>query len=278
MLRWQDEFASGATPLKLDASRWNYELGPRSANGERETNTDSLSNVAMQNGLLSITARKNDGGRAYTSGRVNTLGKAQFTYGRVQGRIRLQTPSTAAGVKDGPVGVWAAFWMLGADFEDPYSGWPNAGEIDIMENIGYSWWHSASLHGPGYSGAASLGESYNKRDTPTGIAAGSFPDYRSTDWHTYEVEWDADRIVFRLDGQPYRTLTRAEVEGRGYWVFNKPQFIILNLAYGGAYPAAYLGNPDNFTGAKTADGLAVVAENGFPHTMQVDWVRVYQRQ
>ena len=285
VLKWQDEFDSAATPLKLDTGKWNYELGDGCdkgvcgwGNGEKEFYTDSLNNVYAQGGLLNITARKNDAGHAYTSGRVTTAGKYQFTYGRVAARIRMQTPATAAGAKDGPVGVWGAFWMLGFDVNDPYVGWPNAGETDIFENIGYTWWHSSSLHGPGYYGAGSIGESYNKQDTPSGIVVGSHPDFKTTDWHTYQAQWDADRVIFSIDDVPYRTVLRSEVEQRGYWVFNKPNFILLNVAYDGAYPAAYRNNPQNFTGPKTADGLAELAEANFPHTMQVDWVRVYQRQ
>ncbi|SMB83318.1 discoidin domain-containing protein [Deinococcus hopiensis] len=284
-LKWQDEFDSAATPLKVDGNRWNYELGDGCAkglcgwgNGERQYYTDSLSNVALQNGLLNITARKNDQGHPYTSGRITTAGKYQFTYGRVAARIRMQMPATAAGAKDGAVGVWGAFWMLGFDVDDPYVGWPNAGETDIFENIGYSWWYSSSLHGPGYSGGGSIGESYNKQDTASGIALNGHPDFKTTDWHTYQAQWDADQIVFSIDDVPYRTVSRAETEQRGYWVFNRPNYIILNVAYDGAYPAAYRNNAQNFTGARTADGLAQLAENNFPHTMQVDWVRVYQRQ
>ena len=283
---WGDEFDSAATKLKVDSSKWVYELGDGCdrglcgwGNGEREFYTEALENVFMQDGLLNIQLRKNDAGHAYTSGRISTLGKFQFTYGRVSGRIKMNMPnSSAPGAKDGPVGVWGAFWMLGFDVNDPYVGWPNAGEQDIMENIGYSWWHSSSLHGPGYSGGGSIGESYNKVDTPSGIGIGNFPAFKVTDWHTYTVDWDPDQIVFKLDDVVYRTILRSEVEARGYWVFNKPNFIILNVAYDGGYPAAYRDNAQNFTGAKDGNGLSVAAESNFPHTMQVDWLRVYQRQ
>jgi beta-glucanase (GH16 family) len=283
---WGDEFDSTTTRLKVDNTRWNYELGDGCdrglcgwGNGERQFYTDSLDNVFMQDGLLNIQLRKNDANHPYTSGRISTQNKFQFTYGRVSGRIKMNMPkSSAPGAKDGPVGVWGAFWMLGFDVNDPYVGWPNSGELDIMENIGYSWWHSSSAHGPGYSGGGSIGESYNKTDTVTGIALGSFPAFSVTDWHTYTVDWDPDQIVFKLDDVVYRTILRSEVEARGYWVFDRPNFIILNVAYDGAYPAAYRNNPQNYNGAKDANGLAAVAEANFPHTMQVDWVRVYQRK
>ncbi|GGJ35996.1 discoidin domain-containing protein [Deinococcus roseus] len=282
---WSDEFDSTATPVKVNTANWNYEIGDGCAqgicgwgNGEREYYTDSLSNVFLQNGLLNIVLRKNDQGRAYTSGRITTAGKKEFLYGRIQARLKMNMPTTANGAKDGAVGVWGAFWMLGFDVNDPYQGWPNAGEIDIMENIGYSWWHSSSLHGPGYYGGGSIGESYNKVDTANGIAAGNFPTFKATDWHTYEVEWDNTKVLFKLDSQVYRTILRSEVEARGYWVFNRPNFILLNVAYDGAYPSAYRNNAQNFTGAKTPEGLAVLAENNMPHSMQVDFVRVFQKK
>ncbi len=283
---WGDEFDSTATKAKVDAAKWNYELGDGCdrgicgwGNGERQYYTDSLDNVFMQNGLLNIQLLKNNAGRAYTSGRITTQGKFQFTYGRVAGRIKMNTTtSSSPGAKDGPVGVWGAFWMLGFDVNDPYIGWPNSGEQDILENIGYSWWHSASLHGPGYNGGGSIGESYNKVDSASGIGLGQFPNFRSTDWHVYAVEWEPSKIMFKVDGKVYRTILRSEVEARGYWVFNKPNFLILNLAYDGAYPAAYRNNPVLYNGAKTPDGLSADAENNFPHSMQVDWVRVFQKK
>jgi beta-glucanase (GH16 family) len=280
---WADEFESNATKTKPDPSKWVYDLGDGCdrglcgwGNGEREFYTDSLDNVYRQNGNLNIELRKNHLGRNYTSGRINTLGKYDFTYGKVTGRIKMNTPtSSSPGAKDGPVAVWGAFWMLGIDVNDPYVGWPNSGEIDIMESIGYSWWFSSSLHGPGYSGGASIGESYNKLDNPFRI--GAFQNFKSTDWHEYEVEWHRDQILFKVDGVVFRTINRPEVEARGNWVFGKPNFLILNLAYDGGYPAAYRNQAALYSGAKAANGLPVVAEDSFPHSMQVDYVRVFQR-
>lgn len=284
-LVWSDEFDSAATPTPVDTNKWDYEIGDGCpslcgwGNGERQYYTNNIENVFMQNGLLNITLRKNHLNRAYTSGRLKTLGKYEFTYGRVAARIRIQTPpSSGPGAKDGPVAVWGAFWTLGKDVVDPYVGWPHSGELDVMENIGYSWWYSSALHGPGYYGGGSIGGSYNKTDSSTGVVLGNLPEYRSGDWNEYEMEWGPDQVEFRLNGRTFRTVTRAEVEARGYWVYDKPNFLILNLAYDGAYPRGYRTNPQNFTGATTSNGLPTVAENAFPHTMQVDWVRVYQRR
>jgi beta-glucanase (GH16 family) len=281
---WADEFDSTATKQSPDATKWGYDLGNGCdrglcgwGNGEREFYTNNLENVYKQDGLLNIVVRKNHLGHDYTSARINTFGKYDFTYGRVTGRIKMNTPnSSAPGAKDGPVAVWGAFWMLGVDVNDPYVGWPNSGEIDIFEGIGYSWWFSSSLHGPGYNGGGSVGESYNKLDNPFRI--GAFQNFKSTDWHDYEVEWHQNEILFRVDGAVFRTIPRAEIEKKGKWVFAKPNFLILNVAYDGGYPAAYRNQAALYTGAKTANGLPVVAEDNFPHSMQVDYVRVYQRR
>jgi beta-glucanase (GH16 family) len=290
-LVWSDEFDSASAKSPLDATKWTHEIGNGCdkgncgwGNNELQYYTNSLDNVYTQNGYLNIQLRKDipiNGKPAYTSGRINTLGKFEFTYGRIVGRIRMLTPTSSAnGAKDGPLGVWSGFWMLGSDVNDPYIGWPNSGEQDIMENIGYSWWFSSSLHGPGYNGGGSLGQSYNKVDTSNGIAANTATTtpFSSTDWHEYEAEWGPNQVTFKLDGKVTKTLSRAEVETRGYWVYDKANFILLNLAYGGGYPDAYRNDPKKFTGAAAANGLAQLAESNFPHTMQVDWVRVYQQK
>jgi beta-glucanase (GH16 family) len=288
-LVWSEEFSNSNTPQKLDPAHWNYEIGDGCDKGicawgnrEKQYYTDSLENVNQQNGTLNVTLLKDNQGRAYTSGRVTTAGKHEFTYGRISAKIRMKMPeSSTSGAKDGAVGVWGAFWTLGADvnLKDDYlgGGWPNSGEIDIFENIGYSWWYNSALHGPGYSGGGSIGGAYNKRDTTNGIADDGHPEFKTTEWHTYQVEWTDKALVFSIDGFPYRTIPRSEVETRGQWVYNKPNFILLNLAYDGEYPLAYRNDPKNFTGPKTANGLSQQAESNFPHTMQVDWVKVEQR-
>ncbi len=290
-LVWSDDFDSGGTKVAPDPVKWGYDLGNGCdigkcgwGNNELQYYTNSTDNVFLQNGLLNIQLRKDipiNAKPAYTSGRITTRGKYELAYGRIVGRIKMVTQTSSAnGAKDGPVGVWGGFWTLGTDVNDPYVGWPYSGEQDIMENIGYSWWYSSSLHGPGYSGGGSVGISYNKIDTPTGITADSAitTTFSSTDWHEYEVEWEPNTVTFKLDGKITRTLSRADVEKKGPWVYDKPNFILLNLAYGGDYPNAYKDNPKDFTGAKTAAGLSQLAENNFPYTMQVDWIRVFQRK
>ena len=145
-------------------------------------------------------------------------------------------------------GLWPAFWMLGANIE--HVGWPNCGEIDIMENIGRepSIVH-ATIHGQGYSDGGGIGGAY------TLAGGGRFAD----DFHVFTVEREVNVIRFYVDGNLYATRTPAELPSGANWVFDKPFFIIMNVAVGGSWP----GNPDSST--------------VFPQKMLVDYVRVYQR-
>jgi beta-glucanase (GH16 family) len=142
-------------------------------------------------------------------------------------------------------GIWPAFWMLGADIGQV--GWPRSGEIDIMENIGKEpdIVHG-TVHGPGYSGDKAFG-------APSRLARDRYAD----DLHVFAVEWEAGEIRWYRDGIHYHTARPDLVKGE--WVFERPFFMLLNLAVGGHWP----GNPD---------GTTVL-----PQRMLVDWVRVYRR-
>ena len=143
--------------------------------------------------------------------------------------------------------MWPAFWMLGDDIEKV--GWPACGEIDIMENIGKepAIVHG-SIHGPGYIGDTGI-------EAPHKLPAKRFAD----DFHIFAIEWDADSVSFYVDQNLYVRRTRADLQPGWKWVFDKPFFLILNLAVGGDWP----GKPDSST--------------VFPQSMLVDYVRVYQR-
>lgn len=142
-------------------------------------------------------------------------------------------------------GIWPAFWLLGADINQ--KGWPASGEIDILEHIGRQPTHVyATVHGPGYSGGNGVGGF-------TTFPSGSLSD----EFHVFTLEWDPQEMRWYVDGQQYFSLTPADLPGA--WVFDHPFFIILNLAVGGNWP----GYPDEST--------------VFPQTLQVDYVRVYQR-
>jgi beta-glucanase (GH16 family) len=243
-LVWSDEFegANGSSP---DAAKWTYDIGGGGwGNNELQTYTNRTENARIEDGALLIQAVKEsftgaDGiRRDYTSARLKTLGLHQWTYGKIEARMKLPYGQ----------GIWPAFWMLGSDI--PQVDWPECGEIDIMENIGRepSIVHG-TIHGPGYSGDGGIGSSY------TLAGGGRFAD----DFHTFAVEWEKNVIRFYVDGNLYATRTPSELPAGTRWVFDKPFFIILNLAVGGNWP----GNPD--------------ATTTFPQTVRVDFVRVYQR-
>jgi beta-glucanase (GH16 family) len=243
-LVWEDEF-DGADGSGVDAAKWTMETGGNGwGNNELETYTNRTQNAFLSSGSLVIKAIKEtltgtDGiTRNYTSARLKTQSKFEQAYGRFEARIKIPYGQ----------GLWPAFWMLGSDIST--TGWPACGEMDIMENIGRepSIVHG-TIHGPGYSGANGLSADYTLSNGK------NFSD----DFHTFAVEWEPNVARFYVDGILYKTRTPADLPAGAKWVFDHPFFIILNVAVGGSWP----GNPDQTT--------------VFPQTMQVDYVRVYQR-
>ncbi len=243
-LVWSDEFnrPSSSSP---DTAKWTFDLGGNGwGNNELETYTSRTENAYLQDGVLVIEARQEDFtgadgvARHYTSARLKTLGHFAQTYGRFEARLKLPAGQ----------GLWPAFWMMGIDAGEV--GWPQCGEIDIMENIGRepSLVH-ATIHGPGYSDGGGIESTYA---LPGGQR---FAD----DFHVFAVEWERDVIRFYVDDHLYATCTPAELPAGTTWVFNRPFFLIMNVAVGGGWP----GNPDSTT--------------AFPQQMLVDYVRVYKR-
>jgi beta-glucanase (GH16 family) len=237
-LVWQDEF-DGPAGTRPDPAKWRHDVGGGGwGNEQLEFDTDRAENAALDGqGRLAIVARREDyNGRQYTSARINTAGNFERAYGRFEARLKLPRGQ----------GIWPAFWVLGADVGSV--GWPGCGEIDIMEYRGQApRWIRGSLHGPGYSGGANHG-----REEDVGVDL-------SLDFHTFAIEWDPGRVVFKVDEEPYFTATPADLPEGTDWVYDHPFFIILNVAVGGHY----VGSPDDST--------------VFPQTMLVDHVRVYER-
>ena len=241
-LVWSDEF-NGAAGSAVDQSKWRFDIGGSGwGNNEQEYYTNSTRNAAMDGaGNLAITARRENpsnyqchyGTCQYTSARLLTAATFTRAYGRFEARMKLPRGQ----------GIWPAFWMLGNDIGSV--GWPNSGELDIMENIGRepSTVHG-TIHGPGYSGSAGIGAPYS--------IAGAFADA----FHTFAVDWSPNLIIWYVDGVEYQRRTPASLNGNR-WVFDHPFFMIMNVAVGGYWP----GYPD---GTST-----------FPQTMSVDYVRVY---
>lgn len=244
VLAWSDEF-NGPSGSPADPAKWVLETGGGGwGNHELEYYTSRPQNVSQQDGNLVIKAipekyTGTDGvTRDYTSARLKTQGKFAQAYGRLEARIKIPYGQ----------GMWPAFWMLGEDIDK--TGWPACGEIDIMENIGKepSIIHG-TMHGPGYSGGGGLSSAYSLAKNRR--FADSF--------HVFAVEWEPNVVRFYCDGTLYKTRTPADLPAGKTWVFNKPFFILLNLAVGGNWP----GNPDETT--------------VFPQKMLVDYVRVYER-
>jgi beta-glucanase (GH16 family) len=243
-LVWSDEF-NGPNGSAVDGSKWVAETGGGGwGNNELEYYTSRLENVSQRDGNLVIKVLQekyigpDDATRNYTSARLKTLGKFSQTYGRFEARIKIPRGQ----------GIWPAFWMLGSGIDKP--GWPDCGEIDIMENIGKEpTLVHGTIHGPGYSGEHGIGDSF---ELPGREA---FAD----DFHIYAVEWEPDVIRFYVDDHLYATRTPADLPKGAKWVYDHPFFVLLNVAVGGYWP----GDPD--------------ATSTFPQTMLVDYVRVYER-
>ena len=237
-LVWSDDF-DGSAGQSPDSTRWRFDIGTDWGNAQLEYDTDRPVNVSLDGeGNLAITALEEDFlGREYTSGRINTYGRFARTRGRFEARIHLPVGQ----------GIWPAFWLLGANFDDPGVGWPQCGEIDIMEYRGQlPHIASGALHGPGYSGGSSIGGYY-------ALPEGGFDE----DFHVFAIEWSQDSITWFIDDVPYQAFGPSDLPPGSAWVFDHPFFIILNVAVGGHY----VGAPDETT--------------TFPQTMLVDWVRVY---
>ncbi|MCX5052276.1 MULTISPECIES: RICIN domain-containing protein [unclassified Streptomyces] len=236
---FSDSF-DGPSGAAVDSSKWQTETGDNVNNHERQYYTSGNKNAALDGqGHLVITARRENpanyqcwyGTCQYTSARLNTSGKFNAQYGHVEARMKIPRGQ----------GMWPAFWMLGTPVN-----WPDSGEIDVMENVGFepSTVHG-TIHGPGYSGSGGIGAAYS---LPNGQA---FADA----FHTFAVDWAPDSITWSVDGNVYQRRTPADLGGRT-WVFNKPFFLILNLAVGGYWP----GDPDGST--------------AFPQQLVVDSVSV----
>lgn len=234
-LTLSEEFDTDGQP---NPSIWGYEIGTGEngwGNQELQYYTDRSENVTVQNGVLLITAREESfEGSSYTSARLVTKDKFEQRYGRFEARIRLPYGQ----------GIWPAFWMLGADIDE--NPWPGAGEIDIMEYRGQSpTVLIGSVHGPGYSGGDAISKEFTLSN-----------DRFDTGFHIFGIEWGPEYVNFYVDDVLYNQITPEDVTGP--WVFDKPFYILMNLAVGG-----------NFVGSPNE-------ETEFPQTMLVDYVRVYE--
>ena len=215
-LKWSDEFSGSV----LDNTSWNYETGGGGwGNNELENYTSSSKNTFMaKGGYLVLEARSETvGTNNYTSARLQTLGKREFKYGRMD--IRAKLPKGK--------GIWPAIWMLGSNIST--TPWPACGEIDIMEYLGHE---TNKVYGTMHWGNVGGGSAHKGGDYTL-----SGEDF-SQKFHVFSIVWDADKIEWYVDDQKYFTGNKTDVNGN--YPFDKTFFFILNVAVGGDWP----GSPD----------------------------------
>lgn len=238
-LVWQDEFDYAGLP---DSSKWSYDTAGNVAgwgnNEEQFYTVARLKNSSVKDGLLHITAIKEDfGGKKYTSARL--ISKADWKHGKIEVNAKL------------PVGrgTWSAIWMMPGGWLFHDGNWPDIGEIDIMEHVGHE-------RGIIHASAHSKDYQWQKGTQKTGVI--SVPQATEI-FHSYILEWEPDVIKAYLDDSLYFEY-KNEGLGEAKWPYEKPFYLILNLAIGGAWGA-----------------MNGIDENAFPQTMEVNFVRIYQK-
>lgn len=241
-LIWNDEFDGN----EINKENWTYDIGKGNngntdgwGNNELQYYTDRTDNARIEDGNLVIEAKKEEyNDSKYTSARLKTKGLHEFTYGRIEARIKLPMEQ----------GMWPAFWMLGSSFTGD-DAWPYCGEIDIMEHVNKESVVSGALHWDN-NGAQTFGQ--------------SLYDISPDDYHVYAIEWTKNYIKWYVDDVEFCAADISDIvipnlkrNIKNNDAFHKPYFILLNLAVGGNWP----GSPDDST--------------NFPAKMYVDYVRVY---
>lgn len=229
-LIFEEEFTGNS----LNESHWNYELGDGCPNlcgwGNNERQIYTKENVLVSDGYLTIKATKDSTG--YHSGRITTAKKVEFQYGTIEVKAKLAKGQ----------GVWPAIWMLGSDINK--KGWPACGEIDIMEYVGkkpheiHTTLHTTDSHGQSKNTKIIVDENIENG------------------FHIYKSKWTKEFIKFYIDDKLVYTFSPKEKNDET-WPFNKPFYIILNMAIGG-----------NFGGPEVDDAI-------FPQEFIVDYVKVY---
>lgn len=254
VLTWNDEFDYTGSP---DTSKWSYDVWPAGkVNDEQQTYTDRLRNVRVEEGMLTIEAHREDYNSAeYSSGRLHSAGKGDLLYGRVEVRAKLPAGQ----------GTWPAIWMLPSNPfryatscspDEDWQGsktcdaWPNSGEIDIMEHVGYDM---NRVHGTVHTKAYYW---VNGEQRKSSIEAEKV----DQQFHVYAMEWSPERIDIFYDDALYFTYLNKG-EGWQGWPYDHPFHLILNVAVGGGWGSA--GGPTD-----------IIA---FPAKMQVDYVRLYKK-
>jgi beta-glucanase (GH16 family) len=236
-LVWEDNFDKSGLP---DDKIWSYEEGYIRNNEAQYYTKERLENARVENGYLIIEARNDNWeGKKITSASINTYNKKNILYGRIEVRAKLPAGR----------GTWPAIWMLGTNIKSGV-GWPECGEIDIMENVGFEpdVIH-ANIHTKAYNHV--LGT--NKGDKITIKKP-------YNDFHVYAIEWFEDHIDFFVDNTRYFTF-KNERTGSKTWPYDKPEYLIINLAIGGGW-----------------GGQKGIDNSIFPQKYYIDYVRVYRQK
>jgi len=251
-LIWADEFDRDGKP---DPKKWRPESSGFLRNKEEQWYTDSLENAYVKDGFLHLVAKKTDRPNPWykpgsdnwklnreririTSAGLITSKLFEFKYGRVE--LRAKMPAGR--------GVWPAFWTIGTDTRK--GDWPARGEVDILEYMGRDPGKSTIQSAVHWKNAA--GKYQQKAKQLKNV------DF-SKDFHLYTWEWDADKMVFAIDGKPYNTFSIAPCSDGDFNAFRAPHFLLINLAIGGTL------------GGKVDPAI-------FPATYLVDYIRVYQKK
>jgi len=236
---WADEFNGDA----VDETKWNFEINGNGG-GNNELQYYTKENATVEDGKLIITAKQESYlGKEYTSSRLTTKYKGDFLYGRIQ--VRAKLPSGR--------GTWPAIWMMPT--MSAYGGWPDSGEFDIMEYVGYDpgYIHS-TIHTDIYNGAIG-----------TQIGYPYYMDGIEDDFHTYDLIWEPGHMVTYIDDEQigefnYNAYYNQDFSYDQVYPFDQQFFLILNLAIGG-----------NWGGAQGVDTTI------FPQTFEIDYVRYYEK-
>ena len=237
-LVWADEFDYEGRP---DETKWDYDTGASGwGNHELQYYTRG-DNAEVKDGILTLTARKEQKGNAeYTSTRLVSRGKGDWLYGKFEIRAKLPYGK----------GTWPAIWMLSTDWQ--YGGWPNSGEIDIMEHVGYDQdVIHYSIHTLSYYHSIGTQKTATSKEKDV-----------SDEFHVYGLEWLPDKMIFTVDGEKKYTYEPTKYKSNPTWKewpFDKRFHLLLNIAVGGDW-----------------GGQRGVDEDIWPQTMEVDYVRVYQ--
>ena len=264
-LVWEEQFTGPA----LDEKTWNIEQVENPQNNEYQAYTKENLRIAPEplsgRSCLVITARKeNHGNRHFTSARLNTMKKVAFQYGRIDALIKLPPTSN---------GLWPAFWMKGND--NDLAPWPSCGEIDIME-MGHIDGISAGTQDRYLGNACHWGPNSAALRSQSSKTTLSYS-LQDNDFHLYTLLWDKDFISIYVDldrfpdRAPYYRFPHRANANNAVSYFNKPFYILLNLAVGGTYTG--------ITGSANMEQVTGLnAENGYEANMYVDYIRIYQKK